>query len=71
MKASTRDVIIGIGALLISAALLLSPSGERLFVPFEGCEGFLHFYYYLVAYALLIGGIFFILRSCNVIRYED
>lgn len=70
MKTNTRDVVIGICLIAVSGVLLLTPLGLKIFVPFEGCEAFLHLYYYLIGYALLIGGIFFVLRGSNIIKYD-
>ena len=65
---SVRDIVAGIASLLLSFFFLFTEKGKAIFVPLENCPHFLQFYYYLISYALVGAGLFFLLRGLRLIK---
>ena len=65
---SARDTLTGIASLLLSFFFLFTETGKNIFIPLENCPHFLQFYYYLISYALIAVGIYFVLRGLKIIK---
>jgi len=63
-----KNIAIGIFILLISFFFLFTEQGKNIFIPLESFPEFLHFYYYLISYALIALAAFFILRGLGIIK---
>ena len=60
---SCFDFFAGLLILVVSFVLIFFKDVKDLFNPFPNMPNFLDFYYYLIAYSLVVVALFFILRG--------